>query len=355
MFDNALVVHSRAGLIDAPLLFLESISIWMFLNIQKYSAKVNEGEASPFPFKLALYSIILGVALGSAFCTKLNALFLIGLPIALVFVTRGTNRKIFIGSTIAACLITYLSIWYVHFALAINWNEAYPAKTGYFLLPLEHQQWVKGHTLLQPWHFLQLIVDAINYSIHYHSGIAPAWDCAKNNNSGPVLYWLIGARAINFRSDTVDATHVKWIIEQCNPIIWGISLVSLFIISAGYIFKLFYQVKIEIFDNFSFRTFYFMYLFYMVMMLRIHRAMYLYHYFPALLLTFFMVAMLYQSVPNFGRYTLTIEKKEKIMLFTVGLIVAIFYYYSPITYHLTLSKYQLAHKEWIHAWNFIHY
>ena len=92
-----------------------------------------------------------------------------------------------------------------------------------------------------------------------------------------------------------------------------------------------------------------MYVSYMVIMLRIGRVMYLYHYFIPLVFSFIILFLVFNYIA--GEY-LTNRKKTvyKFLTLFVMAIIASYQFYSPLTYYKPLTTNEFNQRIWFDSW-----
>jgi dolichyl-phosphate-mannose--protein O-mannosyl transferase len=90
----------------------------------------------------------------------------------------------------------------------------------------------------------------------------------------------------------------------------------------------------------------------MISMMRIERVMYLYHYFIALVTGMILFYLLFLYF-----FEEDIVKKDKVLLYgTIALaveIVAVFAFFSPLTYGMPLDANEFMRRVWSHIWGLV--
>lgn len=343
VFDNAIVTHSRAAMLDSIMLFFCVALIAMYFLILHYKESKNG-----FP----LCSLLFGIAFGCAMATKALALIMILLVPVIILQLRNKamlkksnveNFSVFQHFNISTfdvhrisqffilslCgfLITYVGIWHLHFSMGKTIVDSLP-DNGYYQASEEY----KGLLAAGQVNTKLMLEENISFLKHYSTGVPTLNLCKSDENGSPFYFWPFGGRSINYRWETPDGSYYQYITLQANPAVWGIALLGLilsfalllgsFVIPGS---KLTYKNELLIWCG--------MWTAYMIAVSQIDRVMYLYHYFIPLIFSFIIVGYVLLELQQIGSLKLNEHKKKWLVLLLGLLIFAGFQFYRPLTYY----------------------
>lgn len=349
IFDNALVVHSRAVHLDGIQLFFILAELYFFTRI------VTSGK----PIRLRDY-VLLGTFIGLATSVKATSAIEFLLLAMLFGVDQWHNIKQWkwlalikrIAVTVPAGVIpavaVFLAVFYIHIGLGtkVVADRTYKASPEYL------NQIRMGDT----WSFKTFSLgmrDNWKFMSEYADGVPRLDVCKPDENGSYAINWPLSSKTISYRWDknTVDGktiTKYKYLIG--NPIVWfsivGGIILSIGLIIGRYVYnnpvkdeKLFYWIC----------AFTGLYVSYMVAILQIERVMYLYHYFIPLVFGAINLALIYTYI---YREEVIANNKHTIIntaLFAT-LVIAIFAFFSPFTYGFGLTEDQFELRNWFSFW-----
>src|SRR3989338_1771085 len=307
IFENALITHSRAAMLEGSHLFFILLAVLYFVYlVQKPSRKT------------LLNYFILGILAGLAISIKatgaivfflLPFLFLIdqkqkgaekmlehNSSTFLFFLFSGclnVSKKIIIKGLFFAVggVAVFSLIWYIHFSLG-----KFAAGDKFYKASEEYKEIMAKGLASDPKYFGSMLKDNLAYMANYNKGVPKLDVCKPDENGSYPLAWLVADKSINYRWEKSDDS-VKYMYLQVNPIIWFLGLtgiiLSLILIIGRVVFKnpvknknLFYLIT----------TFAALYVIYMAIMLRIDRVMYLYNYFIPLLFSFILAFLVFNYI-----------------------------------------------------------
>ena len=339
LFENALIIHSRSAMLEGIQIFFILMSILSFSKMRS--------NANYYSYAL------LGVWIGLAVATKLNGLIMILLLAFLFFYEYNENEKLasfkrwFMGSAISVftMLVVFISIFYIHISLGktMATHKNYEASQMYKEVLID-----KESTNLK--HLLPLVFENLAFTASYSKNVPKFDPCKKGENGSLFATWPFLNKTINYRWEKNDGS-VRYLYLMGNPIIWfgvfiGV-LLSFVLVVAKIVFGL--PIKKEAFIPIS--LFVTLYLSYMIVMFKIDRVMYMYHYFLPLLFAMFASFLLFvhifkDQVENFGQ--------NKVFLIAVVLLIAqvvyVYSFFSPLTYYESISAQDFHLREWFGFW-----
>lgn len=316
IFDSALVVYSRAILPDTLLLVFNFTALALAL------AAVHSNRKNIFFWFLVLSGISMGLALS----VKWTALAVL---ITLVFNFLIFRRYIAIVIIIAVTAFTYVAIF-----------------MGYFFLYFPHGGVVvySEPYINQPW--IQEIVFPETKSVKNIISFLPKYhEAMLRGSQDPIFFtqnlpapspitWPLAKSSIYFWINEANQPHgqrTQYILLIGNPTSWSLSLFAL-LFDVGWIIAVYLRSrkmpidKDEMILLFGFAANYIPFFF-------IHRPMYLYHYFVALIFLFLLIPKVLPRIVH----CLVLFSKDRMfvlsfMYVALFMIVANFILLMPSTY-----------------------
>jgi dolichyl-phosphate-mannose-protein mannosyltransferase len=349
IFDNALVVHSRAAM-------LEGIQIFFILAAIYYLVRTVTNDG---PVRLRHYAI-LGALIGLTVSVKANGAILLLLLVVLFFVDQWSNIKTLRAAPVAKRLLTsvpsavvplvmvFLSVFYVHIATGaeIAGNQRYKASPEY----LEHIQQGTTHTLSG---FRVGMRDQWRFMAEYSDGVPRLDICKPGENGSPAFGWPLGTKSISYRWDreVVDGhVTVAHIYLLANPMVWFSAFLGI-VLSVGLLISRYvYGNPVKDARLFGWiAVFTGLYVSYMIVMLQIERVMYLYHYLVPLVFALINLALVFTYI--FRAQVLSNHRHTFINLgIFVVLVITVFAYFSPLTYGIPITPEQFEQRQWFDFW-----
>lgn len=349
IFDNALVIHSRAVHLDGIQLFFILAELYFFVRI------ITSGRA----IRLRDY-VLLGTFIGLATSVKATSAIEFLLLAILFCVDQWSNIKQWkwqalikriaftVPSGVLPAALVFFAVFYIHIGLGskIVDNRTYKASPEYLNQIRMGDTWsLKTFSLGMR--------DNWKYMSEYADGVPRLDVCKPDENGSYALGWPLSKKTISYRWDrNVEDGKVivkyKYLIG--NPIVW-FSIVGGIILSVGLIISR-YVYNNPIKDE---KLFYWicaftgLYLTYMTAILQIERVMYLYHYFIPLIFGAVNLALIYTYI---YRDEVLANNKHTIIntaLFAT-LVIAIFAFFSPFTYGFGLTEDQFEMRNWFEFW-----
>ena len=333
LFDNALIVHSRAAMLESIQIFFILMSILIFV----YMYKKN---------KLTYFNyILLGILISLAVMVKLNSLIIILLYIPLIykeFLNKKSISQIILKliTSVISFLIIVLLIFKIHFLLTKNIvdNRIYHLNKNEISL-------FKDNKL----NLMKEIKIYFRYIKIYEKGVPKYNPCKKNENGSLVLTWPLMDKTINYRwHKTNEKTQYLYLIG--NPIVWLCGLVAVILSLAMVISRFVYSlpVKKEKFEYIFIFTV--LYVSYMIAVLQIERVMYLYHYFIPLIFSLILFNLQIE-------YIFEDEINNKDLYFWSGyvllilLVIFCWWWFSPFTYYEYMNMTEFNQRNWFEFWH----
>lgn len=353
IFDNALVIHSRAAMLEGIQLFFVLGALYYFVRT------ATQFTLHQKTIQLKHYAI-LGVLIGLAIAVKVNAFILLLLFAMLFGIDQWSAIKQWdwkallkrLATTVPSGVIpvaaVFFAVFYVHIGMG---TQVYQDRT-YKASPEYLNQIRMGNTWSLKTFSLGMR-DNWKYMSEYADGVPRLDVCKADENGSYAMNWPLSSKTISYRwdRDTVDGktiTKYKYLIG--NPIVW-FSVVAGIILSSGLIIGRFiYNNPIK--DE---KLFYWicaftgLYISYMIAILQIERVMYLYHYLVPLLFGAVNLALIFNYI-----YRDEVLANNKHTIINAGLfallVIAVFAFFSPFTYGLGLTEDQFELRNWFSFW-----
>lgn len=335
-FDNALLLQTRAALLDSILIFfcLGSVLVFVYLSFRP------ERRVAAFVPLVALW----GGLQAAAANVKLTGLFVLVLTgvYAWQLLWSHQARRLLIfalvwGSAFAA---VFLGLWAIHFSAANH------LETNDYEVSAVHKQILQGTYTPDPaTRFLIQFKDGLDYSRRYEDGV-PRLDLAKSDEIGsPWFWWPLGGRTINYRWETPDGTSYRYSYLIGNPITWLISLLGVAagtgLVLADLLFHFLAADRRK-----ALYLFVLLYWAYMIPMMFIQRVMYLYHYLPAMVIGVILFGLVLWEAK-----TLSWDAKRDVLVVSVILLLVSFWVYRPLTFYEPLTKEQFQERNIWPTWD----
>ncbi len=335
--DNALLTQAHFALSDSILLgfCLSSILIFIFI----YSHDLKSIRSLFFLWTLW------GAVTAAATLVKFNSWFvgLTGMIYVVKLIASGQKQRVVVFSFVfsVAFLLTTISVWQIHFSLIPQLDPG-----NDYGISSTHRQILEGR--VHPDRFTRFFIqfrDAMVFIRDYHKGV-PQLDLSNPDEIGSPWYqWPFGGRAIPYRWETPDGATYRYIYLIGNPITWLISLLGVIFGTAVVISDLLFKfLPIEHRRWIYILTL--LYWSYMLPMMFVHRVLYLYHYFPALLIGIMMAGIVLKHIEILGW-----QAKRNILLLAMAGAVIAFWVDKPFTYYEPLSKDQFQQRNFWAPWD----
>ncbi len=371
LFDNALIVHFRAAMLDGFLYFFSLCALLCFVHVWR-TLEEKRGEGQQVHISLWHYAL-LGLAVGLAAAVKITGLALVLLPACWWLKDRGGEfrlpfhrwgRPVGVGAVscgvfLLPLIMVFCTSYYVHIARCTRID---PELAAFYLQPppryAHNRSWLQPRMdryreLLEQGrtgelrHFPELLLLHLVHSAR-HNSLSPRLrsDQPDQQGSHPAT-WPVGGRPICFRfSRRGDVAAYSFLVP--NPAIWLAGLLGIVMALALLGYRVILRRSTDWVDGSLFQltgVFALLYVAYMVVMMFIGRVMFLYHYFPpllsSLLLWNIMLAILADKSP-----------RRACQVAGVLCVAAFFCYliFAPLTYSTMLTTAQFEARTWFEFW-----
>ena len=161
---------------------------------------------------------------------------------------------------------------------------------------------------------------------------------------------MIGARTIDYRWETNDNEHYRYLYLQSNPVGWAAGLFGVFAAAALLLVSLFFPKEVKLPDRFMLSVFLFLWGGYMFAVMQISRVLYLYHYFLPLVFSFILFALVLKQIQAIGSFHITEKRRTYLWAGFALLLFASFQFYAPLTYYEPLTKDEFQNRNLLGTW-----
>jgi dolichyl-phosphate-mannose-protein mannosyltransferase len=327
LFDNALIAHLRGAMLEGILLFFIVLTILFFLLTIEWLDR---------PKLFPIGALGFGIAFGLTIATKVTGLIaLLLMPAILVKLWPDWRKSLqYLGIFLGSCTFVFFTIWQLHFAIASHVNPAL-AHEGYYDASPAYQKILEDGRTRSPLAFAVMLRDSLTFTREYNSKVPTLDLCHKDEGGSPSFLWPLGARAINYRWETPDGQTYRYVYLQINPAIWALGLLGVICAGSLLLGSIFLGVPLQ--NGLILGTFMSMYVGYMLVMSQINRVMYLYHYFPPLLFSFFLFGLSLLEIKKLGKWDFD-DRARTILLSVV--VISVFWtysFFSPLTYYQPIT------------------
>lgn len=348
VFDNALLVHTRAAMLEGPQILLVLLALLQF------------AQAVQAPRIRLRHYLGLGLLVGLLAAIKLNGLVLLLLFPALYLIDvwpqaaarrwRAAAARLLQTVSVAGIglLATFLAVWWLHIATAtaVHGNRTYKASPAY----LAH---LEAGTAWTPAGFAVGLSDQWRYLREYADGVPRLDVCKPGENGSHASGWPLGGKTINYRWNrtTIDGqSRVSYTYLVGNPLVWWPVLAGIILSLALLIARTVFAAPIA-----DARLFWWMalatglWLAYMAAILQIERVMYLYHYLLPLLFGILNLAALGAYLLREGLAAGRTHTRLNLLGY-LGLVVLAFWFFAPLTYGWPLTTEEVELRQWLPVW-----
>ncbi len=347
LFENAFTVHFRAVHLDSFQMFFTIASLWGFVALWRRDRPLRWWHYAGLATLCSL-----------AIMVKVNAAILLVLFPVLYFKDAQSRTKqpasfwladfaSKSGGAILALGLVIFVVFYVHALSSRKLPELNTpaAQQDFANMSPEYRTYLEQHQALTPGMVITIARDYYKFMDKDHKGV-PKLDTAKpgENGSHP-LHWPFHDRNINYRWDSADG-KTAYVQLVGNQLAWYSG-------TAAVIFCLVLIINYRLFAiplRGSLRTYHLIEVFaglYMTFML-LHlwiitqRVMYLYHYFIGLMISYVLLALLWQYLCEVHA---TLAKHRTVILAVAcGAYLGSYLFFLPFSNHWPLTKEQCERR-----------
>ena len=336
VFENSLLIQSRFILIDSFLIFFGLAGIFFYLRSRKQATQR----------KKVINLLVSGLFLGAAVSVKWTGLafFFLVFILSASSLAKHCLKKpksrvrpliIFAVTLILIPLLLYMSVFAIHFSLLPH------SGSGDAFMSPAFQSTLINNTSYNPSNnvdFLKKFVELNGVMLSANSGVTANHPYSISWYGMPAMY-----RAIYYWTKTENGLAAR-IYLMGNPFVWWPLLISIIVFIAILILKLikrnfsyFKQREIAVF-------FLLAYLLNLATYIFIKRAVFLYHYFPSLILGIILFCLLSE------KFLVKNNRPRKLYWLLVALAIFGFFFFSPLTYGTPLDDSAYKLLTWFPSW-----
>lgn len=341
LFENAFVVHFRAVHLDSFQMCFSIAALWQFVRLWQRTTPLHPGHYAALACWCAL-----------AIMVKVNAAILLLLfPILYFKDARTQTGKTFrawlrdftfkSGAAIVTVIVIVFSVFYVHAATTRNMPDPNTPAAQQDLANMspEYRSWLEQRRTLAPGMVIVIARDYFKFMEKDHKGV-PKLDTTKpgENGSHP-MHWPFHDRNINYRWDSADGktSYVELVGNQLAWYSGTVAVIACLMLIINY--RLFaiplrgslrtYHL-IEVFTG--------LYVAFMLLHLWIitQRVMYLYHYFLGLMISYVLLALLWQYLCEV--HATWARRRTVVLAIASSAYLASYLFFLPLTNHWPLTK-----------------
>ena len=340
VFENAWIVHFRAAHLDPfQMTFtLGSILVWL----HTYDRE---------PKRPLLTYALFGLLCGLSFMVKVNSLVMVCLAalslVRAIWIHRSKEsiRQFFSRGSAAAAAFIFAVV--AVFTLHVYVNPVAPdpstpsGEKDLKYMGATYKAYLAHERPISPAVVLDATEGYYNYMKHDFVG-----EIKTEANGSPPIEWPFMERIINYRWD-FDGTRTAYTQEVGNLFSWGLALAGL--VGSVVILALKRSRREDDPDTPDIVKLEAIFVMYMIfwlfhIYLGSQRVMYIYHYFIGLALSFMLVPLVFKIA---ARHVPLIEKHRFSVLCAISVGIAVsFFWLSPLTYHVGLTRAQCEAKNW---------
>ena len=347
LFENAFTVHFRAVHLDGFQMFFSIMFLWHFVHLWR--------RTTPLP---VWQYAVLATWCGLAVMVKVNAVFLLVLFPVLYFKDARTHDRnkpplwaadfaAKSGASIAALLAVTFVVFYVHALLTPSVPEAGTLAGNQDLANMspEYRAYLDQHQPLTPGMVVVIARDYFKFMDKDHRGV-PKLDTTKpgENGSHP-MHWPFHDRNINYRWDSADG-KTAYVQLVGNQLMWYSG-------TAAVIFCLVLIINYRLFAiplRGSLHTYHLievftgLYVAFMLLNLWIitQRVMYLYHYFIGLMISYVLLALLWQYMSEV--HASFARRRTAILAIACSAYLGSYLFFLPLSNHWAMTKEQCERR-----------
>lgn len=350
VYDNALIVHNRGAMLDGPMVFFLILTILAFFLVLRSRGKRRELIAS---------SLLFGAAVALGLTTKFqNAIMFILVPFLLWKLWPAKGQKTdtasllhFLWASTLGFLVCFVGVWQIHFSHMVKINPDLN-NSGYYQASDQYKAilaYGKQGSLLS---FPVMLRDSLQYVGEYNKGIPKLDLCKPDENGSPWFLWPVGATAINYRWETPDGQSFLYLYLVSNPVVWFTGLIAVILSVVFLCAPLFSSARMlpQSENRFLIATFTTLYVCYMITMASMDRVLFLYSYFPPLIFSFVLVALIVMELQSVWKWKLTEEHRVIGLGVLAALIFISHQFFRPLTYYEPLTDDQIKRRQLLPIW-----
>ncbi len=309
LFDNALVLQSRTANFDSPQIFFMLLALVLFTRI------INSKRPSP------LYYALMGLMIGASVMVRVNSAVLLAL---LAFAGAACFRRTrSLKKTAVVSAVSGMSFLLVVITLTLINNSMLEDPEAF------HPSRVHSLNVLNLGLLVQVMPDH-GYASH-------------------PLSWPVGHRSICYKWET-DSEGGKFLYFQGNPAVWKVGLAGIVLGMALILSRIFFCGEPRPGPYFNMILVYVvLYALYIGSLLMVDRAQFLTYYLIPLVFSFATAYLVF-----FRLFQESVKNRSSLVLISALIylvqVIAVFIFFSPLTYYRKLGYREFRRRAWVNAW-----
>lgn len=323
--DNALIVHNRGAMLDAPLILFVILGVWFYF------------RASEDTKPRKLWYLLLGISAAMALSIKINGAVLC--IFAAILLAKHRSVMKWLVWCVTPAILVYLSVWFLHFFIAHRIDPKLQ-QNGLFNVSPQYAVAIEAGESRQPSVLLWGIKEAFAFSSRYQEGVPRLDYCKEDETGSEPIFWPLGGRAINYRWERVGSgTQFLYLVPNLLGWLFGIIGVvgGIWLLCTNKGGEKYTLARKEI------AILLFVYLTTWLTPYLMPRVFYLYHYFIALMFSWILFAAFVCSI----RW---LQCRNTFILGFLG-IGGVYAWLSPLTYYGVLSDDGLRARNVLKVWD----
>ncbi len=340
VFESSVLIQSRFILIDAFLLLFGLLGILFYLKSRE-RIKNRVG-----------FFLLSGLFLGASVSIKWTGLifwFMVFLAsisdiVKILLAKKNWIKPVvtFFASAIVIPVLIYMSVFYIHFGLLPYAGTGDAFMTQKFQAALVNNSNYNQNAQMG---FFEKFLELNHVMLTANAGITTGHPYGVRWYSMPLMdrsvyYWT--------RSEGAATSRIYLL---GNPFIWWPVFVGILFFSGKLVFRL-VRRKFGHLKNYSIGIFFLLAYFLNILTYAfISRVIFLYHYFPSLVLGIVIFCIAFEKPLTKKTGMLGSKKKTTIALWLLVTAVGLgFLFFSPLTYGMPLDKFSYELRNWLPSW-----
>ncbi len=334
VLENSILIQSKFILIDAFLLLFGLLSILFYLKSRE-RAEVR---------KKVTFLLLSGLFAGASFSIKWTGLVFFFLVFALASVSlarhvlRRDSTKIkplilFVACFILVPVLVYTSVFALHFSLLPYSGSGDAFMSQGFQSTLKNSQNYNPDNNVG---FAAKFIELNKVMFSANSGITATHPYSISWYYMPTMH-----RSLYYWTRSNNDGSVSRVYLLGNPFIWWAVLISIIFIGVSITLNIIKREWAWIRRGEILIFLLLAYLLNMATYAFVSRVIFLYHYFPSLVLGILIFCITTQKL---------FEKRNKLLIGFLILIIASFIFFSPLTYGWPLDSFSYGTRNWLPSW-----
>ena len=350
LFENAFVTHFRAVHLEGIQMAFMVAAVWLFVRSWKRAPLAGPGRCAALTGLCTL-----------AILVKANAVFLLLMPLLLALrdlqlrdepITQRV-RQLLVAATasLVTALATVFLVMLTHVLVSHRMPDLQtPSGTQDFGgMSLEYRQYAAGRRALSPALVWSVTLDELRALGNEHLGAPRRRLNDPTENGSPPWHWPFHDRNINYRWDSADG-RTAYVELVGNQLAWYSGTIAVF---ASLLLTLRHRLlrrrpsgQPETWQLIECLTVLYAAFMLMSIVFESRRVMYLYHYFPGLMLSYVLLALWWQRGREISRKLA--QHGTRLLAVVMAVFLTSYLFFLPLNNHVPLTKTECERRNiWI--------